>query len=599
MADNKKIRELLNETLQAYHPFYREDVLKWQREFDIPDNWFVLNAVRAVEPNALKIGDMQPLAPYVSLERQTERYDGLVEAGCLDRDRDGSYRLNEKGRDVIEGFYRVANVGMAKTEPLPVEELNQLRGLLERILEATLDAPEPVEKLFLEISRWTDPGPDIAPSIAIDQMVTDLVCFRDDAHLAAWRSLSVDGRTWEALTFIWQGEASSAADLVEKLPFRGYSKEQYAESLQELSERGWISGEEGSYQVTEDGRRIREQAEGDTDRLYYASWSVLDDEELVQLGDLLQSTINNLNKMAMERFWPLAVEVSQAIFPVTRDVVQPAFQEHFKDPSIFFPTLMAIGNEPEPISAQLYRQRFPYISGDQVELRFKAGVKEGILASAGNGKYRVTAAGITAVTALNDIFYTKLGQSDPLADGEAAELAELLHRIVEASLEAGEPQDKWAINNMHNCHSEKEYLPLARIDQYLDDLNAFRDDTHNAAWQDSEIDGRTREAMTFIWRGDANSADELAEKLAFRGYSRDDYAQSLTELEEKGWVVEGQDGYQITTAGKECRQRIEETTNRLFYAPWRSLEGNDQFRLRDLLILLKLGLVGSSDSVRS
>jgi len=596
MADKKKIRELLNETLQAYHPFYREDVLKWQREFDIPDNWFALNAVRAVEPNTFKVEEFHHQAPYASIKRQTERYDALVEARCLEIDRCGLYRLTEKGRDVIEGFFRVAHVGMAKTEPLAEDELNQLRSLLERLVEATLNAPKPAEKPVLQDSRWTEPGPDVAPSIAIDQLVTDLSRFRDDAHLAAWRPLGVDGRSWEALTYIWQEEASSAADLVEQLAFRGYSEEQYAESLLDLSERGWIGGDEGSYQVTEDGRRIREQAERNTDRLYYAPWSVLDDEELDQLEDLLQSTINNLNKMAMERFWPLAVEVAQAIFPVTRDVVQPAFQEHFKDASIFFPSLMAIGSEPESLSAQLHGQRFPYNSGDQIELRFKAGVEEGILTSTGNGKYRVTAAGKTAVTAVNNIFYTELGQSDPLADGEAAELADLLHRIVEASLEAEEPQDKWAINNMHNCHPEKEYQPLARIDQYLDDLNAFRDDTHNAAWQASEIDGRTREAMTFIWLGDANSADELAEKLAFRGYSKDDYAHSLTELEEKSWAVKGQEGYQITAAGKEYRQGIEETTNRLFYAPWRSLDGGEQFRLRDLLILLKLGLKALGDS---
>ena len=218
------------------------------------------------------------------------------------------------------------------------------------------------------------------------------------------------------------------------------------------------------------------------------------------------------------------------------------------------------------------------------------------MASAGNGNYPVTDWGKAAVTAVNDVFYTNLGEADPLAEGEAAELADLLHRLVDASLEADEPLEKWAIVNTHNCHPEKEYAPLARIDQYLDDLNAFRDDAHNAAWQAYEIDGHTREAMTYIWRGDANSAGELVEKLSFRGYSKDDYAHSLTELEGKGWLMKGQEGYLATSAGKEFRQGIEETTNRVFYTPWRSLEGGEQFRLRDLLIRLKLGLNDLNDS---
>ncbi len=596
MANKKQINELLGQTLQAYHPFYQEDVLKWQSEIDVPGNWFALNAVRAIEPNALTMEDVHRLAPYAAIERQRERHDDLVEAGCLEKISDDSYRLNDRGREVIEGFFRVAHVGMGKTEPLPMNELNQLRGLLDRLVEATLKAPEPAEKPVLEGSRWTDPGPEVAPSIAIDQSVTDLLRFRDDAHLAAWQLLGVDGRTWEAFTFVWREQASSAAALVERLPNRGHTEEEYADALQELEGRGWLSSEEGSYQATEEGRRIREQAESDTDGTYYAPWSVLDDEELDQLDDLLKRTIESLDKMAMDQFWPLAVEVAQAMFPVTREVVQRAFQVHFKDPSIFFPMLMAIGNEPEPISASAYRRRTPYISADQIGLRFEDGVAEGILASAGNGSYIVTDAGKAAVTVVNDLFYTNLGEADPLADGEAAELADLLHRLVDASLEAEEPSEKWAINNMHNCHPEKKYGPLAMIDQHLDDLNAFRDDSHNAAWQAHEIDGHTREAMTFIWRGDANSAGELAEKLSFRGYTKDDYAHSLTELQGKGWVMKGQEGYQTTEAGEKFRRGIEETTNRVFYSPWRSFDGGEQFRLRDLLIRLKLGLNDLADS---
>ena len=109
MADNEQIRELLGQTLQAYHPFYREDVLKWQRDIDTPGNWFALNAVRASEPDPLTMEDVHRQAPYASIERHRERYDELVEAGYLERGSDGSYRLNDRGRDVIEGFFRVAH----------------------------------------------------------------------------------------------------------------------------------------------------------------------------------------------------------------------------------------------------------------------------------------------------------------------------------------------------------------------------------------------------------------------------------------------------------------------------------------------------------
>ncbi|MBU0704896.1 MAG: hypothetical protein KKC18_13635 [Chloroflexi bacterium] len=143
-----------------------------------------------------------------------------------------------------------------------------------------------------------DPGAGASGSVKTDQYLTDLIRYRDDAHIAAWKPYDVSGHAWEALTFIWRGEASTAEELVEKLPFRGHSAEVYAKVLVDLASRGWVEETPDGYRITEEGRGLRQQAEDATDRYFFAPWACLEDAEIVQLHDLLTRLRSNLREMA-------------------------------------------------------------------------------------------------------------------------------------------------------------------------------------------------------------------------------------------------------------------------------------------------------------
>ena len=136
---------------------------------------------------------------------------------------------------------------------------------------------------------------------------------------------------------------------------------------------------------------------------------------------------------------------------------------------------------------------------------------------------------------------------------------------------------------------------MAKIDQRLDDLHAFRDDVHLAAWQPHGVSGQAWEALTFVWRGDAATAEELAEKLPFRGYSAEEYAAGLTDLVERGWVAGTAEGYRVAEQGQAVRQEAEEMTDRLFYGPWTSLDVGDMAQLNAMLIELRDGLGGMAE----
>ena len=130
---------------------------------------------------------------------------------------------------------------------------------------------------------------------------------------------------------------------------------------------------------------------------------------------------------------------------------------------------------------------------------------------------------------------------------------------------------------------------MARIEQYLSDLGAFRDDVHLAAWKPHDIQGHAWEAFTFIWRGEATTLEALADALKPRGFTSEDYAAALEDLRARAWIEERAGEYRVTPEGGKLRQAAEELTDAYYYAPWEVLSEDERQTLRDLLSRLAEG----------
>jgi DNA-binding MarR family transcriptional regulator len=76
-------------------------------------------------------------------------------------------------------------------------------------------------------------------------------------------------------------------ELCQKLERRGHSRDVYAQALDDLIRRGWISEEADKYRVTQKGQVLRQEAEDKTDRYFYAPWACLSKHESEELRDLL------------------------------------------------------------------------------------------------------------------------------------------------------------------------------------------------------------------------------------------------------------------------------------------------------------------------
>lgn len=286
MTDQLQIWQTAQETMQAFTPFYQEEMGRIIAEKGPQTGWFALHLARGAEPEPLTMQRFLHVVPYGNPEQGAHMFNELVETGFVAATADG-YRLTSKGRTAVEDVFDVAHSSIGAAPALDDAEMAQAVALLERLVAATLAAPEPEAKWSLRYSRWTDPGAAAAANARIDQYITDLYRYRDDAHVAAWQPHGVSGQAWEALTFVWRDEADTAAALGEKLANRGYTADQYAEALAQLVQRGWLVEENGRYALTDAGRRVREDAEAATNRHFFVGWQALDENELEQLHVLL------------------------------------------------------------------------------------------------------------------------------------------------------------------------------------------------------------------------------------------------------------------------------------------------------------------------
>jgi hypothetical protein len=272
-------------SLAAYYPHMGPTI----QETGLGNVFGVVLLIRGAEPDALTFDEYFHRFPYMARERQQSNLQAAVAAGFAVEAVPGAFRLTGAGRTSVERVFAVAHADLAQHAPLPETDLARMTALLQRLVDASLAAPEPAHKRALRHSRWTDPGVDAPALVRIDQYLTDLVGYRDDVHIAAWRACGTTGEAWEALTMLWRDQAHTSAELAEKLPFRGHTADTYSQALADLGARGWVAADPatpGAFRLTDSGRAKREECEGTTNRIYFAPWDMLaeaDQQDLIAL----------------------------------------------------------------------------------------------------------------------------------------------------------------------------------------------------------------------------------------------------------------------------------------------------------------------------
>ncbi|MBT3323397.1 MAG: hypothetical protein HN392_14015 [Anaerolineae bacterium] len=293
---------------------------------------------------------------------------------------------------------------------------------------------------------------------------------------------------------------------------------------------------------------------------------------------------------AKQELFQLMGEVSGTIFPLGREVVMSLFEKYFTEQRFYALTFMASNIAPKSISVTLLSKRTPYGNPESYKTALADAVESDYLEADDAGGYVISEKGKLAIEESHAAFYKHINEVSQFPAERMGEIAVFLQKLVVASMASTQAKftsGTVALDISHGGHPDVESGTLAEVDQCLDDLNAFRDDAHIAAWTPSGVSGYVWEALSFVWNGEANTAEKLVERLSFRNYAAEDYAIALAELQELGWIEPSDDGFVATAAGRKVREDGEAKTNELYFAPWSVLSDGELTRLGGLLTELK------------
>lgn len=243
----------------------------------------------------------------------------------------------------------------------------------------------------------------------------------------------------------------------------------------------------------------------------------------------------------------------------------------------------------QALSAAHYMVRNCYDQADAIEAVLIEFADHGFVEKVEAENYRLTANGRDAFQRLEAVLRPRL--EIPLLPTEVMDqLVVLLQKVADSVVNIPEPPLHWSVDTRarYGFKVAADAHVLKRLDELIFDLWAYRDDVHLAAWQPHQIEPRTWEAFSHFWTGEADTVAKLAEILAHRGFSADDYQASVDELIERGWVQVDENAIvHLTDRGTLLRQEAEDLTDQYFYVPWSVLSAAEISDLRDLLTRLR------------
>lgn len=281
LADCKESYDLCNKVI---YPVYR----KMLKEKTIPQRFSGWGPFVTMFPNdAITFGKYRHIFPYDSERAFHESLSIAAQNGYLTFD-GIAYRATEKGEETNRKEMQVVTDIVAPLEPMPQAELKRLVDYLIRLCESTTAAPEPPSHFCqAHYQNYKRTFPSNAP--LMQQFVhyyKEQDFYRTDAHVAAWQIHKIAGNCWEAFTVVWSGEADTLDKFFEEHSDRGFTRDEYAQAFQELVDRGWLEENAGVFRLTDEGKRIRDDAEALTDKYFFAPWGCLSESELEELSSL-------------------------------------------------------------------------------------------------------------------------------------------------------------------------------------------------------------------------------------------------------------------------------------------------------------------------
>jgi hypothetical protein len=232
---------------------------------------------------------------------------------------------------------------------------------------------------------------------------------------------------------------------------------------------------------------------------------------------------------------------------------------------------------PEGMTVEKFRRRAVYSSPNLSLAMLELLASEGWLDRKGND-YHLTEAGKAEAQKIRQNRIRIFEGFEPIEPAETARLVHLIACVIDACLNAKSP-DNWCLRYSRNRAPLDSDSTGAKLMQFGSDFNAYRDDSHMAAYGHHGVEGHIWEAFSLIADGKAKNVADLYAQLAYRGFYSEDWQAALDDLSQRAWIEEGQ----VTEKGRKVREAVEAQTNDYFFAPWDVLSAKEFEEMLELM----------------
>lgn len=248
--------------------------------------------------------NFQKRDPFSNPEQFEKNFALLNMKGWIEPVPDGDFEVTEQARESVRKIIRAGDEHLLDFGAMPESDLERLASLLKQLIAESKITGEPPEKwaIFKRFRVANELSPLI---VQIREYLMDMYAYRDDAHLSAARPhFNEAGIVWLVLGALWKGNAGNAEQMAESMPFRGYEVEDYDIAIQAAMEIGWAEPADRpeAFRLTQKGKELREEVERLTNEYFYAPWSVLVQDEMEQLYDLLTTLRHELSVYRKSHF---------------------------------------------------------------------------------------------------------------------------------------------------------------------------------------------------------------------------------------------------------------------------------------------------------
>ncbi len=294
----------------------------------------------------------------------------------------------------------------------------------------------------------------------------------------------------------------------------------------------------------------------------------------------------------LTKFWPLIYSIIREIWQITEPRIEDAALNLDVPIELYYYSELGM----DTFSIEEFQKRDPFTNPEQFERLFARLDVKGWIEPIPNGKYHVTHKTQTAARQIIQAGDGQLSGFKPWDGLNLGRLLILLKQIVMANGGEQEPPMKWAISRRFRV-AEKDSPPIVLVREYLMDILAYRDDSHlSAARPHFNEAGIVWIVLGSLIGGTDVTAEQIAEKMEFRGYEAYDYQIALDAAVEVGWaeLTDIPGVYRPTAKGREIHEQVEQLTDEYFYRPWSvmTVEELDELytqltKLHDQLIVFK------------